>query len=665
MIERLDRRWAAIAMFGGLLLLVCGFASHAMWRVLPWERFALSLVLALFAAVAAWPLHRFARWSWASSLGAVWIAALIWFTGPWPAVAIAGLTAAAVAVGLSIVPSAMSARLAIAATVGLAVIAGIAGWTLTWPLHYRAVWWAIAIAAVLWQRRELRAVAFSTVTGWRLAVSTAPRWAAAAVALLGLASTACWIPTMQVDDLAYHLDLPSQLLRYAHYRPDPSHQVWAMAPWMGDVLQGLTTLMAGEHARGAVNGVWLLLSATSLWSASTSLGGRSFEQWACVALFASMPPLVWMAGGMQTELPAAAVLAALMAVIVSPSSGRLYPGAVLLGALFALKGVHVLSAVPLVLYAGWRHRAGLQWRQLIPGLIIVALIGGSSYWQSWQRTGNPVLPLFNEIFESPYYAAENYRDVRWNAGITPSIVWDLVFDTDRYVEAWDGGIGFSLIALSGAWLVALLHKSTRGIALALTLTLLLPLLPLQYVRYAYPGLALFVLIAVPHGSSRFGPRFRWVVTAICLLNLAFQANASWLHHSGALKRTIRSGGDATAVYPYYVPERELLEAIPEGDTGLVLATNPSRGYIAELGGRGRVVFDHDPALKAAREVAESDPTGDGWTRLFVEHRIRWALVTPASASPALNAGLAEHGTRVAVIGDAELWRTAPVAQELP
>lgn len=653
-------RWILAA---GVGLFVAGFAWHGMWKVLPWERLALSLVLAGLSLAVAWPLHRFARWRWATALAVPWVFALVLFAGPLAVLAALALASAAAVLGLSWLPSTAPARLALAGTVGLALIAGLGGWLLTWPVHFAWSWWGLVLGLLAWRRKTLLTVVSASIDGWRAAVDPSPRWAGWAITLLGLASTACWLPTMQVDDLAYHLGLPTHLLMYGGYRPDPAHQVWSYAPWAGDALQGFAAVMAGADARGAVNALWLVLAAAAVWSACGSLGARTAERWAAVALFASMPPLVWMAAGMQTELPATAVLAALVALIVLPAADRtpvrrLLPGAILFGALFAIKGAHVVSALPLLAYASWRHRRGLPLRRLPLALGLVLLVGGSSYVQSWWHTGNPVLPLFNAVFQSPYFPVDgNYRDGRWFAGFGPALPWQLVFNTDRYVEAWDGGLGFSLLLLSGAGMMALLRRETRGLALALALAAFAPLIPMQYARYAYPGLLLLVLVQVPHGQALFGARlFGIAVLAACTINLAFQANASWLHHSAALKRVIKSGGNAAKVYPYYVPERVLLSQIPEGDHGLVLATNPSRAYIAELGGRGRGMLDHDPTLQAARTLAENDSSGGAWATLLRQHGIRWVLVTPASAGPALLAGVQRYAERVSVVGDAELWR---------
>ncbi len=655
-------------MASGLVAATMAIAMHGLWRVLPWERFALSLLLALLSMALAWPLHRFARWSLGTSLLAVWTAALAVFVGPLAMLATLLLAAAALVIGLRLAPR-IPGQGAIALAIGLMAIAGATGWILMLPVHHPLAWTALLLAIVLSQRARLAQCMRDMQSGWHREVAASPAWAAFALLLLGLASTACWLPTMQVDDLAYHLGLPSQLLLHFRYVPAPEHQVWSFAPWAGDALHGIIAVLARGEARGAVNALWLGIAAACAWAAIARLSASPEERWACVALLASFPPLVWLAAGMQTELPAIAVLIALAAVLLpasrssvapvdSDSRHRIFAAAILLGGLAALKPVHLFAALPLLAYAGWQHRAHWPWRQLLIGLAIVVLVGGSSYWFAWQRTGNPLLPLFNEIFASEYFPLRDFDDPRWHAGFGPMLLWDMVVDTDRYLEAWDGGLGIAPIALAGAWLVALLRSDARAFAIAATLTIVLPLLPLQYARYAVPGMALLLVAVLPGMEAITGRRcFAWAIAGLCVLNLAFQANSGWTHHSAALKRVLRSGGDASAIFPHYVPERTLIDALPEGDRSIVLATDPMRGYIAELAGRGRAVSSHDPTLEAARIAADADASGHRWQALFTASRARWILMTPATSSPALRKAVDDASAmRVARAGDAELWR---------
>lgn len=650
--------WPLLAAGAGVVATVAGFFMHDTWRQLPAERFALSLLLALLALAAAWPLQRWLRWSWASALTAAWLLALVVFVGPLPVLAAALLGLAALAVGLWLKPPAMPSGAAISTIVGLMLIAGLTGWVVTLPVHRAWVWLVLLLAVVALQRKALRQAARETGQGWREAVASAPPAAAFAVMLLGLASTACWLPAMQMDDLTYHLGLPTQLMLHAQYAPAPEFQVWSFAPWAGDVLHGIVFTLSQQEAHGALNALWLVLAAATAWAIVSSLRASAHERWLALALFASLPTLVWIAAGMQTELAATAVTLALVAAIVSETPGRLWIGTVLFAGLCSLKPVHGIAALPLLLYAGWRHWPQWPWRRLPLALIVFAALAMSSYAQSWLATGNPVLPVFNHMFGSPYFPAEQFSDPRWHAGFSPDLLWRMTFDTDRYVEGWDGGFGFVLVALAGLWLLQLLRPGRRALVLAVTAGLLLPLMPMQYARYAFPSLALLAVLLPVGTEGALGKRMLlWLLVGVCMLNLTFQANASWLHHSAALKRTIRSGGDAEAILPAYVPERLLLKRIPDSENDIVLAADPMRGFIAELGGRGRTVSPHDPSLAAAALHANHDASGMRWAELLARERIRWVLVNANIANPALRAGLARSGAeRTETLESIELWR---------
>jgi hypothetical protein len=648
--------WPRLLVAAGVFATFAGLIVHETWRVLPIERLALSLALALMAWVLAWPLKRWFRVSWATALVAVWSAALVVYAGPLQVLATAMLGLGALSIGLRFTPDALpGSRTALATTVGLMIIAGLTGWVVTLPIH--TVWlWAVALlTSITWQRHVLLRAARTAMAGWNQAVALSPRAAMLCVMLLGLASTACWLPALQMDDLTYHLGLPSQLMQHARYAPAAEYQVWSFAPWAGDVLHGIASVLSRRDAHGAVNALWLVLAAGAACSIASSLRASPTERWASLALFASLPPLVWIAAGMQTELAATAVTLTLVAVIVADTPGRLCVGTVLFAGLFALKLVHGMAALPLLLYAAWKHWPLRPWRRLAPAALLFAALALSSYAQSWLATGNPVLPIFNSVFQSPYFPVEQFNDPRWHAGFTLDLPWRITFDTDRYVEGWDGGFGFVLIALSGLWLLQLFRPGKRALMVAVTAAVLLPLIPMQYARYAFPGVAVLAVLLPIGDEAALGRRvLLWLVIGVCALNLAYQANASWLHHSAALKRTIRSPFDDTATLQAYLPERLLLRRL---DTGLLLATDPARGFIAELGGRGRTLSSHDPSLAAAALRANEDASGAAWAELFAREHIRWVLLNPDAASPALRAGLARAGAkREATLDDIELWR---------
>src|SRR5690606_7343223 len=138
-----------------------------------------------------------------------------------------------------------------------------------------------------------------------------------------------------------------------------------------------------------------------------------------------------LAGGMQTELPAMALLPVLAWLVLRDGPGAsprvLLAGAILFGALCGLKTMHAAVALPLLAWAGWRHRARIPWRWLAPATVVAFAIGGSSYIHAWSIAGNPVLPLLNAHFRSPYFAPVDFNDSRWHGGLDADVLWDISF----------------------------------------------------------------------------------------------------------------------------------------------------------------------------------------------------------------------------------------------
>ncbi|WP_168191538.1 hypothetical protein [Thermomonas aquatica] len=653
--SRVHRHVPASLLWAGMAACAAGLGVHRLWEALPFPRFFEHALLALLALVAAWPLQRWLGWSLAAALSALWLLALCVFAGPVPMLAVAMLAAAAIAIGSLVMAG------PVALVLGLALIAGTLGWLLPWPIHHRAVYALACIGLIAWRRT---AIADACRSAWRHfddAARAAPIASTAAILLLGLASTGAWLPTMQYDDVVYHLGLPWQLQETARYAMDPNLQVWALAPWAGDVLQGVAQVLAGTEARGALDGLWLGISAAAAFALVGALGGDARRRWWAVALLGSLPMSMHLAAGMQTELPAMALLPALAWLVLrdNAASGAraLFAGAILFGALWGFKLMHGVVALPLLAWAWWRHRAAIPWRWLPLAMLVTFAIGASSYLTAWSIAGNPLLPLLNATFRSPYFAVRDLDDPRWRAGLDVDVLWDISFDTEHYLESFDGGFGFALVALAGVWLLALRDARTRGLALVAGAAVLLPLLPLQYARYLQPGLALAIpALVVAYPLARGANAAFW---ALCMLNLAFATNANWMLRTGALKYTIAAAGRDAPLLERYLPERILAARLRAAGNhaGTVLLLPGSSIALAELGQRGRNMLWYSPRWEAAGIEADADPSGRAWAHLLHANRIAHVLLRPATLTPAQRAGLQRSGAALAATaGDAQWWR---------
>ena len=386
--------------------------------------------------------------------------------------------------------------------------------------------------------------------------------------------------------------------------------------------------------------------------------------------FVGIPLTAALAGSMQTEAPTTALLvwlAVLIARNTAAGTRGLYVGAILVGGLLALKLAAVVAALLLLPWAAWRHWPLPRLRQLSAATMIALALGSSSYVYAGVISGNPFLPLFNGWFQSPYFQSSNFGDLRWHAGFNPLLPWNLTFDTGRYLEAFAGGGGFVLVALLGAWLLAFTRRQTLLAAVVMTMSIAVPLIPMQYLRYVFPACVMLLPLLVVT-AFHFDPRrAAWLVLGVCVLNFAFQANGHWMLRTGALKQTILALGDDQPLFAHYAPERILLAELRAagGPGGNVLALDPGIAFSAEMGSRSRMTSPYDPSIAEAASAANADSTGTAWEQLLQREGISDVLLRPESLTPAQRSGLGRAGAKLRASAGVAQWWQLPVKDDAP
>lgn len=97
-------------------------------------------------------------------------------------------------------------------------------------------------------------------------------------------------------------------------------------------------------------------------------------------------------------------------VILPPDWRLLYAGGLLAGIAIGLKPTSLVFcaslAVALVMLSG-RLAWGVAWRSALSGMAGLGLAGGPHAWMLWKAFGNPVFPLFNGFFRSPWFPPVN------------------------------------------------------------------------------------------------------------------------------------------------------------------------------------------------------------------------------------------------------------------
>ncbi|WP_147292969.1 hypothetical protein [Dyella psychrodurans] len=648
----------------GFLLVACGFLFLRTWVSIPYLATGFLIGLALVSLVFACGLRFLLKCRLATGLAMCWIFALACFVGIAALISVLLIALAAMGIGSLVVSTTYKIPAPLTVLVGLAFIAGIAGWLLPFPIHTRATYILVLIGISLYRWPAIVATIRPLLRSWTGAVDGAPWMASVAVTTIGVVSTCAWIPTIHFDDLAYHLGLPYQLETLSYYRMDAGSQLWAVAPWAGDVIQGIAQLVAGAEARGAVDVLWLMLTTVMLWKLGEALELGPSSRWLIVALYASAPLTADTLTGMQTEGPTAAVVVALAWLIqrtTLPDRRCMLGAALLFGLLIGLKTSNFLAAGPLALWLLWRWRGHLPWRMAFTATLLALAVAGSSYSFGYLLTGNPVLPLFNGHFHSPYYLSVNFRDTTYQTGLHAYTLWDLIFHTSHFSEGFDGSIGFTPLALLGSMLIAITAPRARPLALVAIAAFVLPLVEIQYVRYTQPAIALLTpvmlcgappMVRKQRGATSVSVAFFLLI----LVNLAFVANGSWQLRDGVLADLLVHG--RAFVISTYAPIRQLADIIRRnyGSSARTLLVDRRYPYAAELAGTAFVTSWYDNELVRLAWKANDDPQGEQWLRVFDRTGANLAIVHKDDHRPALDAALEKsHGVAISSVGDFELW----------
>ncbi|MGH2945588.1 MAG: hypothetical protein ACRDPC_04895 [Solirubrobacteraceae bacterium] len=434
----------------------------------------------------------------------------------------------------SLAQLAPAAWLAGIGTVGLVLLAvGRAGlltwWTAGIPILAIGLLGAVRLTGAL-GGSGARAV-WSAVSSTRLAAASA----ALCVLTLGLASVWTAAPELAYDALAYKAWLPAEWARTGGIAPLTLHPLLNFL--------GFTQIVATPGHLVGAEGVgryiqWLALAAVA---ASIWWGARR-SPWAPVAAMAVVltPQMLWQATTAYDDavlaLAGVAFALAVLRLLSEPEAPPFWAGAalgLLAASCFGLK-IHLMP-IAAGLLIGWllmRRRAGTG--AALGGV----LVGGLAFSLPplilrWIDTGNPLMPSYNAIFESPYLPAQNF-DFGFPRLADPgalgpiTTLWTTIGEPgtiDSFAPV--GALGLLSVAVAVALLTAWRRGPGDRAVMAVWMGLLLGAaswyLQFRNTRYLLPAGALAVLvIALALGVRSPGRRLEWAglagiaVTAVLL-----------------------------------------------------------------------------------------------------------------------------------------------------
>ena len=626
----------------------------------------MALAAMLGAGCAARPrAHALSGWRAPALLAGGW--ALLCF-GPGAVAALAMVALSALGLGRAALALAGAEAAAPDEDVWAAPLAGLAGLILVLnalgatTMNMRPAFWLLPALGALMLWRDRARLSWHLPEAAPLPVGSIPILAPILFAAL-FATASAALPERLWDALAMHLLIPSQIATFGHWSGDPRHLAFSFFPIGADHLFAMAYALGGERAAQLLN---LTAWGTTLGLLYAMARARGGARPGGLAVLAAM------------AIPAA--LASTGSVFVENTLGLLILGALrLLGrrggraqcalilVLAALPGVKLHGAVVAVAVGAlalgrqpWRQAGFTRAMALGGGAIALGLV---PFVHAWAVAGNPVFPMFNPIFRSPYWPATEFADPRWQGGLSLMLPWRLVFHTGAYMECWDGALGFTLALLlpAGVAAAALARDAApRRVLAVVGIYLLVVFGQVQYLRYAVPvfaplallGVEAMVVLAALPGARRAAEA---LVVLAALAGMAAYPTGSWSLASGDV-RALFDPAQRHALLVQDAPVRlanTLIDRLAAGQPRVLYAADPFGAFL-----RGTPVYVnwYNPVLAAQIAAAHGDAA---LARVVAGQHAAYVIAEPDAVDRAarrIAALMARRETPIARIGGVFVYR---------
>jgi hypothetical protein len=455
-------------------------------------------------------------------------------------------------------------------------------------------------------------------------------------------------PEVSHDGLAMHMVIASRLAAHSVFPFDVQEFVWAVMPMGGDWAFAGVYMLGGEYAAHLLNLCFLLMVAGLVFVASRrwlSMVGALL----LAALFVTTPLTQLVTGGLFVEnVWAAFATAAVLSLWKYHATHR--------PAYFVLVGVFLGCSMQ-VKYGSWAllpvalSLAVVEWKRAkqagrtslaalltLPALLI--LFGTPPYLNAFVKTGNPIYPFLNNIFQSPLYDTSSaYRDTRWPPELQWNTPYNLTFRSDKYLEGQAGSFGFQYLLFLPLSIPLFFRRRSylAGIALAIGLTYCtLTCLYVTYLRYLYPVLPLFMIVIawvaaeVRLRDIRLYKTLGGLAVVLIFLNGYFIPASGWAHRDLYLNPFNQA--EVSRYIEIGAPQRPLVDHLNTELPGAKVAFLTDNAQIAPLEAAVVAGSWHFPVFsKRLREARSAEDLHALMEELSIEYYVAATADHPAHA----------------------------------
>jgi len=298
-------------------------------------------------------------------------------------------------------------------------------------------------------------------------------------------------------------------------------------------------------------------------------------------------------------------------------------------------------------------------------LLILGWAALHNYAIAWRTTGNPVFPLYNGIFRSPYFSPENFIDTTWTTGFSLYNYVNAFFETSKYFESADYVAGWQYLILLPCALIAMIFVGASRPLRPLILPLLgfgtLMFATIQYWRYLFPVMPLAIaLMGSLLLSKRQTVRILFAATAlICIvLNLYSFRGISWMMRGTAQTAYTEKGRDELVTI--YAPAAQLNKLVNQIAPGARVLYPMQTPFGATLNGMPLYVNWYAPDRSARFQAINSIQDAAAF---LASERVDFVIISQVDSNlhsnptTFLREHLARYGRVIGQSGPFTLFRT--------
>jgi hypothetical protein len=347
------------------------------------------------------------------------------------------------------------------------------------------------------------------------------------------------LPDLGHDALAMHLNIPARMMTDGYWKFDVKQYVWAVMPFGADWLYVPPYFLAGEQGARLLNSSFLLAVGLASYRLLSIRIGAVLAL-AAPALLFTWPLSLLEVGTAFIEAPLAFFFMICLVELAASerTKGQWIALGIAAGYACFIKLLGFLILPFLLIGALIRSRSGKfeapTRTLLVFGVLVFLIFCLSPYLVAFVKTGNPVFPFFNKIFQSPYFHTDNsFTNILYVRKIGFQTLWDMSISSTSFGEfSAPGAIGITLIVLLPLSLLAAAGNRHWGIfacSCAAIAYVMLCFYNQAYLRYAFPVLPWLLITGVWAMSRLAWPKISTTILVMifCSISLARFPVAYW------------------------------------------------------------------------------------------------------------------------------------------